>query len=94
MFVFLDVAFAWSAHAELLTITSTLMGADVVVNATAVFLLFRANDALYGRVCGVAHKVCLSCCVQCVFRSQSAKNKQQCESIIFRENDGGADAVL
>jgi len=94
VFVFLDVAFSWSAHDDLLTFASILMGVDVMVNGTAVFLLFRANDAKYARVCGVAHTLCLSCCVQCIYRSQSAKTKQQCQSMIFRENDGDADAVL
>ena len=69
------------------------MGVDVLVNGTAVFLLFRASDAKYARACEMAHKLCLVCCLHCIYRSQRAKTKQQCQSMIFRENDGDADAT-
>ena len=69
---------------------SILYAVDTTVNALSLYFLFTFNGRQYYKLCGKCHRLCETCCIECVFRSVdkdklSDKTKEQCTNLILSD---------
>ena len=103
--IFIDVEYGWSVSYHVLTWGSALIGFDLLVNATAVYLLFQYNSGKYYKLCKICHMGCNRCCVEMIYcyskrskkygiNSAAGKSRQEFATLILTADDGDDAIVL
>lgn len=99
--VFIDVEYGWSVSYHILTWGSTLVGFDLLVNATTVYMLFQYNSSKYYKLCKVCHRGCNRCCVEMIYcfsrknsrygvNAAAGKSRQEFATLILTAEDDDA----
>ena len=85
----IDIEYEWSLSPHILTWGAALVGFDLLVNATSVFLLFEYNSSVYYRICKICHVGCERCCVELIYlySKKNGKDKAEFTNLILSADD-------
>ena len=102
--VFIDIEYGWSINYHVLTWGSALIGFDLLMNATTVYLLFQYNSKKYYRICKICHKGCERICVETIYcysktnkkhgiNVDGGKSRQEFATLILAADDDGTAVI-